>query len=160
MAVVLLNAGGIVGGLVIGRLMDRVNVFGVLAAAFAIGTVFVFALGATLSVSLVTTLALTCATGLTVFGGQLNFPGLTANYYPVHMRSTGAGWAMAVGRIGSVVGPLIGGALLATGFGTRELLCLAALPAGLAAIVLVTMTRLSRDRIPQREGEPQLIEGR
>lgn len=157
MGVVLLNAGGVVGGVALARLMDRINVFGILAAAFAIGAVCVFGLGATLETSLALTLAITCAVGLTVFGGQLNFPGLTANYYPVHMRSAGAGWAMAAGRVGSVVGPLIGGALLSAGFGTREVLYLAAVPAALAMIALLAMARMRRERTAT---EPQLIEGR
>jgi len=141
MGVVLLNGGGVVGGLVMGRLIDRISVFGVLAVAFAAGAVCVFALGATLGVSLAVTLMMTCATGLTLFGGQMNFPGLTANHYPVHMRSTGAGWAMGFGRVGSVVGPLVGGVLVGLGMETREMLYLATLPAVLAAVLLVVMVR-------------------
>lgn len=146
MAVVLLNGGGIVGGLVLGRLADRLSVFAILAIAFAIGTAIVAALGATIGVSLWLTLALTCLTGLSVFGAQMNFPGLSANYYPVQVRSTGAGCAMAFGRVGSVTGPLVGGALIALGLETRELLLLAAVPAALAALVIASMAR----RVPGR----------
>src|SRR5690606_35128143 len=120
MAVVLLNAGGVTGGLLIGRLLDRVNVFAMLAVAFGLGAISVFALGATLGLGLTVTLIMTVVTGFTLFGGQMNFPGLAANYYPVQVRSTGAGWAMAFGRLGSVVGPLLGGALVALALDTAQ----------------------------------------
>lgn len=144
LAVVLLNGGGVAGGLILGRLMDRFSVFGMLAGVFILGAVCLYVLGTGIEASLTATLLLTCATGVTIFGGQLNFPGLTANYYPVQMRSTGAGWAMAAGRLGSVVGPLVGGALVAADFSTRDLLCLAALPAALVAVVVIVMARTSR----------------
>lgn len=37
---------------------------------------------------------------------------LAAVFYPAEMRSTGVGWAMALGRCGSFVGPLVVGALV------------------------------------------------
>lgn len=144
LAVVLLNGGGVVGGLILGRLMDRFSVFGMLTGTFIVGAVCLYLLGTGIEASLTGTLLMTCATGVTLFGGQLNFPGLTANYYPVQMRSAGAGWAMAAGRLGSVLGPLIGGALVAANFSTRDLLCLAALPAVLVAVVLIVMAKTSR----------------
>ena len=146
MAVVLLNAGGVTGGLLIGRLLDRVNVFAMLAVAFGLGAISVFALGATLGLGLTVTLIMTVVTGFTLFGGQMNFPGLTANYYPVQVRSTGAGWAMAFGRLGSVVGPLLGGALVALALDTAQLLKLAAIPSALAVVVLLLLARVSPER--------------
>ena len=144
LAVVLLNGGGVAGGLILGRLMDRFSVFGMLTGTFILGAACLYALGIGIEASLTTTLLMTCATGMTLFGGQLNFPGLTANYYPVQMRSTGAGWAMAAGRLGSVAGPLVGGVLVAADFGTRDLLCLAAFPAALVAVVVAVMAKTSR----------------
>jgi len=146
MAVVLLNAGGVAGGLLIGRLLDRVSVFIVLAIAFGVGALCVYALGATLGMGLALTLIMTAVTGLSLFGGQMNFPGLTANYYPVPVRSTGAGWAMAFGRAGSVIGPLAGGALVAMKLDASQLLQLSAIPAVLAAIVLLMLARACPER--------------
>ena len=146
MAVVLLNAGGVAGGLLIGRLLDRVSVFAVLALAFGLGAIAVYALGATLSTGLTLTLTMTAVTGFTLFGGQMNFPGLTANYYPVQVRSTGAGWAMAFGRMGSVIGPLAGGALVTMQLDTAQMLELSAIPAVLAAIVLLILARACPER--------------
>jgi len=63
------------------------------------------------------------------------------------MRSTGVGWALGVGRLGSIVGPLVGGWLMARGWSTAGLFELAALPMLCAAAVVVVMG--IRYRVPQ-----------
>jgi AAHS family 4-hydroxybenzoate transporter-like MFS transporter len=50
--------------------------------------------------------------GVTVQGTQAGINALSAMYYPTVIRSTGVGWALGVGRVGSIVGPLIGGMML------------------------------------------------
>ncbi|EGC99106.1 putative 3-hydroxyphenylpropionic transporter MhpT [Burkholderia sp. TJI49] len=55
------------------------------------------------------------AAGMFVVGGQSVLYALAAMYYPTAMRGTGVGSAVAVGRLGSVVGPLAAAQLLATG---------------------------------------------
>ena len=45
-------------------------------------------------------------------GLQKSLIALAAIFYPAPMRSTGAGWALGLGRIGGIPGPiLLGGAL-------------------------------------------------
>ena len=55
------------------------------------------------------------AAGMFVVGGQSVLYALAAIYYPTAMRGTGVGAAVAVGRLGSVVGPLAAATLLAAG---------------------------------------------
>jgi MFS family permease len=53
--------------------------------------------------------------GVTLQGGvNGNYP-LAAAIYPAEMRATGLGWAMGIGRIGALLGPLIGGWALSAG---------------------------------------------
>ena len=53
--------------------------------------------------------------GMTLQGGvNGNYP-LAAAIYPAAMRATGLGWAMGIGRIGALLGPLIGGWALSAG---------------------------------------------
>jgi len=47
-----------------------------------------------------------------VQGGFNGFWAVAARLYPVAMRSTGIGWAFGVGRIGAVLGPIVGGLLV------------------------------------------------
>ena len=55
------------------------------------------------------------AVGAGTVGAQNCNNGIAAKFYPTEMRATGIGWALAVGRIGSIIGPAVGGLLLATG---------------------------------------------
>ena len=48
-------------------------------------------------------------------GAQNCNNGIAPKFYPTEIRATGIGWALAVGRIGSIIGPAVGGLLLATG---------------------------------------------
>ena len=59
---------------------------------------------------------------------------LSAIFYPTTIRSTGVGWAMAVGRFGSFVGPLVVGALLGAGWGIGAIFMAIAAPAIIAAV--------------------------
>lgn len=57
--------------------------------------------------------------GLIGFGIQGGFVGLysvAARLYPTEIRATGVGWAVGLGRVGAIVGPLIGGLLIGAGF--------------------------------------------
>jgi AAHS family 3-hydroxyphenylpropionic acid transporter len=51
--------------------------------------------------------------------------------YPTRTRGTGVGFAVAMGRLGSIVGPLLGGQLVISGRSSSQVL------AGLLPIVIV-----------------------
>ncbi len=139
MGVVLLNLGGIIGSLLLGRISDRRHPFLALGAAFGIGAVLIATVGVMIESPVSTLLGLIFLVGMCVFGAQLNLTALSANYYPVHMRSTGIGWSMGVGRVGSFVGPVAGGALVAIGLASGQLFLCAAVPAVLACIIVAFM---------------------
>ncbi len=79
--------------------------------------------------------------GIGTIGAQNCNNGVAAKFYPTAIRATGVGWALAVGRIGSIFGALIGGALLATGMDNRTLFLVAAVPPLCAAIGYIAMGR-------------------
>ena len=72
--------------------------------------------------------------GAGVIGGQTIAHALSSEFYPTAIRATGVGWALGIGRIGSIVGPTVGGFLLATGGGASHVFWAAAIPATIAAI--------------------------
>lgn len=146
MGVVVLNLGGIIGSVLIGRISDRRGPFKALAAAFLVGAVCVAGVGLLIQSSAATLLALIFVVGFCVFGAQLNISAVSAIYYPVSMRSTGIGWNMGVGRIGSVVGPTVGGALIALGLGRGEMFLSAAIPAAIAGLIVVAMSFKAPDK--------------
>jgi AAHS family 4-hydroxybenzoate transporter-like MFS transporter len=54
---------------------------------------------------------------------------LAATYYPTSLRSTGIGWSLGVGRVGSVIGPVLGGYLMHLQWSQSQLFIAAAVPA-------------------------------
>jgi len=134
----LFQFGGIAGALLLARLLDRYFSFRVLAACYAWAALSVFLVGE--SGASVTLLAVTivCA-GVGIIGGQNTSHALTAEFYPTRIRATGVGWALGIGRIGSIVGPTVGGYLLARGTGTREVFWVAVVPATLAALAAAAL---------------------
>jgi AAHS family 4-hydroxybenzoate transporter-like MFS transporter len=129
----LFQIGGIVGALVLGAIVARQRSFGVLALAFVWAAAAIVATG--LAGASIPLLVITVfCSGIGVIGGQTIAHALSSEFYPTAVRSTGVGWALGVGRIGSIVGPTVGGLLLARGGGTRHVFWAAAVPATIAAI--------------------------
>ncbi len=72
------------------------------------------------------------------FGVQASFVGLyavAARIYPTAIRSTGVGWAIGMGRLGGIIGPIIGGILVGWGLGMTESFLFFAIPSLMAGII-------------------------
>jgi AAHS family 4-hydroxybenzoate transporter-like MFS transporter len=135
-ATVVLNAGGIAGAVVLGWLIDRFSPTCILAAAYALAASATAALGP-LSSTTPGLLAFVFVAGFGVIGGQICMNAVAAAIYPTAIRSTGVGWALGVGRLGSIVGPVVGGMLIAGGFTIEEVFLCAALIALAACAALI-----------------------
>ncbi|RQR26547.1 3-(3-hydroxy-phenyl)propionate transporter MhpT [Burkholderia sp. Bp9143] len=107
------NIGSGLGVLGIGMSMDRLRPSRVVGGMYA-GIVLSLAALA-IAPGLLWLSAAAFAAGMFVVGGQSVLYALAAIYYPTAMRGTGVGSAVAVGRLGSVVGPLAAAELLAMG---------------------------------------------
>lgn len=140
----MLNLGGVVGALALGRLIDRFSAYTVLGAAYAASAGFI-ALIAFSGQNLTGLLAGAALSGFGVVGAQIGCNALAAAIYPTHIRATGVGWALGVGRIGAIVGPLAGGALLAAAWSPASIILVAAVPAVLAAAAVLLLGRVRRD---------------
>jgi MFS transporter, AAHS family, 4-hydroxybenzoate transporter len=143
-ATVVLNAGGIVGAIVLGRLIDRFGPTWILAAAYALAAGATAALGPLSSTTPVLLLGVVFVAGFGVIGGQICMNAFAAAIYPTAMRSTGVGWALGVGRLGSIVGPIIGGMLIAGGFTVDEVFLCAALIIVAACAALIGLRTTAR----------------
>ncbi|XLM21423.1 aromatic acid/H+ symport family MFS transporter, partial [Chromobacterium piscinae] len=67
-----------------------------------------------------------CA-GFCVIGVQPAVNALAASAYPTGLRATGVGWSLGIGRIGSVLGPWLGGVLIGLSWSQPALFALLAL---------------------------------
>ena len=70
--------------------------------------------------------------GFLVIGAQAGLNVLAAKFYPTFVRSTGVGWALGIGRIGSIIGPLLAGMLRNREWEPQQILLTGAVPALLA----------------------------
>ncbi|HXQ27020.1 MAG TPA: MFS transporter [Candidatus Acidoferrales bacterium] len=155
-ATAFISFGGIFACLFEGTLMDLYGAYRILLIEFGFATLFLGAL-AFVSRSFPLALAVTFATGFLVIGAQSGMNALAAKFYPTSIRSTGVGWALGVGRIGSIVGPLLGGMLLTIGWKPREILLSGALSAVFAWIAIAlsksvrkNATAYTRDDLSKR----------
>lgn len=140
----MLQVGGVAGALTLGRFIDR-QPFRTLAAVYALAAVAVVAVGQTGHSVPLAAVAIFCA-GFCIVGGQTSANALAAHYYPTAIRSTGVGWALGIGRIGSIAGPLLGGVMLARHVGAGSLFAAAAVPAAIACAAGWGLQRLAGRR--------------
>ncbi len=110
------NIGGVGGGLLLAWMSERFNPRLTLGGYFIAATLATCAVGLSLQQPL---LMLLCAVvmGLTAGGAQVGLYPLATQLYPTAVRVTGVSWAQSCGRVGSIIGPVAGGALVASGWG-------------------------------------------
>jgi MFS transporter, AAHS family, 4-hydroxybenzoate transporter len=135
------QVGGVVGTFVLGRFIDRFS-FRALALVYFIAVFAVGAIGQLGHAAIPVTIAIFVA-GFCIVGGQIAANALAAGFYPTSVRATGVGWALGVGRVGSIVGPLVGGVLLSLKWNAGELFMTAALAALCAAMAAFLLGRLA-----------------
>jgi AAHS family 4-hydroxybenzoate transporter-like MFS transporter len=137
----MLQVGGIVGTFALGSTIDRFS-FRALALVYFIGVFAVGAIGQLGHSAVFVTLAIFVA-GFCVVGGQIAANALAAGYYPTAVRATGVGWALGIGRVGSIIGPLVGGILLSQKWSAAEVFMTAAGAALCAALAALALSRLA-----------------
>jgi AAHS family 4-hydroxybenzoate transporter-like MFS transporter len=143
-ATVLTTIGGIVAAAAIGPAMDRISPFGTLGTVYLLGAVFVVALGAVLGAGTEMLLVTAFFTGACVTGGQMSVIALATVLYPPHMRSAGVGWALGMGRLGGIAGPLLVGVALGGGIAPQQVFLVMAGALVLAGVSVLILGRMHR----------------
>ncbi|MDB6087131.1 MAG: hypothetical protein JWN43_5012, partial [Gammaproteobacteria bacterium] len=145
LAVAALNLGAIVGCLAIGRLCDLYGRAAIIiGCAFGLGAVAIALIGVSKQ-SVAVLLAVTFLAGVFSIGAQMCTVVLCASFYETALRATGVGWAIGIGRIGSIVGPVVGGLLIAAGMAGASLFILAgAMSVGSAIAIAALGLRSAR----------------
>jgi AAHS family 4-hydroxybenzoate transporter-like MFS transporter len=142
LAIALNSLGSFVGSGAVGRLMDRYGAFGVLIPAFLLASIAAGLLGFS-TTSFATAAIVISLSGFFAGASQTGVIALAAVVYPVAIRSTGVGWAMAIGRLGAVVGPLLGGVFLNWNWRVDQILLVIAAPELIGALSLFLIRRLA-----------------
>lgn len=105
-----MNIGAVIGTVSGGMLADRFHLKPVLMVLGVVGAIVLSLLGfepPQLALYFMIALA-----GAASIGSQILLYSYVAQYYPLAVRSTGIGWASAVGRSGAIIGPILIGMLL------------------------------------------------
>jgi AAHS family 4-hydroxybenzoate transporter-like MFS transporter len=132
--------GGVTGTLALGRIIDRVGFIPVLTVTFMMAIVSTALIGNPVVVASVGIIFLMIfLSGFAIVGGQPALNALAATYYPTALRSTGIGWSLGVGRVGSVIGPVLGGYLMHLQWSQSQLFMAAAVPAAVSLLGILAI---------------------
>jgi AAHS family 4-hydroxybenzoate transporter-like MFS transporter len=145
----MLQVGGVVGTFALGSIIDRFS-FRALALVYFIAVFAVGAIGQ-LGHSIVLVTIAIFAAGFCIVGGQIAANALAATFYPTSVRASGVGWALGIGRVGSIIGPLVGGLLLSMKWSTGAVFMTAAAAAFCAALSAFALSRLAGVRASSQE---------
>lgn len=136
--------GSAIGSLLLAPFLKRPRALLAVSAACALFTVSLVVMGhATASYPLLICVVFACGLGN---GAQGITHALNVAVYPTLIRSTGVGWATGIGRLGSMVGPLLGGMLIAWHWDLIHILYAAAVPAAVTALATAGMYMLRAPR--------------
>lgn len=157
-AIACFSLGGIAGSVSQAALMTRFKPVLVLFCEFAIFVLLIEWLAAsTLTTLLVGVVAV--GIGWVIQGAQAGLNVFSATFYPTTVRATGIGWGLGVGRIGSICGPLLGGAALMGGWSAREILAAGAIPAICAAAAVALSGTYGVSRLVTSENPGNAAQG-
>ncbi len=134
----LLQVGGIAGAFMLAPLVDRFGSRLVLPGAFLSAAVLM-ALLSSAGTAVTLIYAMAFALGIGTVGAQNCNNGNVAKFYPTEIRATGVGWALAVGRNGSILGPAVGGLIIASGLPMQSIFLVATVPPLVAAAAYLAM---------------------
>jgi AAHS family 4-hydroxybenzoate transporter-like MFS transporter len=143
----MLQIGGIGGTFLLAALIARKGFVPVLTTSLATACVAIAFIGQPgLTLPLIT-IAVTIA-GAGIVGSQPGINALSATSYPTYLRATGVGWGLGIGRIGAIVGPYIGGMLLARQWSNQDMFLAAALPAVVSMLSMILMRWARKEAVP------------
>lgn len=148
---IMLTLGGTIGSLLFGFLTARWSTRSTLFW-FTVGSAVAIVLFISSTAVVWAVFALGIVVGMLINGCIAGLYVLTPQAYPASMRSTGAGWAIGVGRAGAILAPLATGGLLDVGW-TPQSVYTAVAGVVLIATVALWLLRgsdIEANRAPQR----------
>ena len=141
--IIAINIGGIIGGLIISRAIDRFGMRWPMLGLYVLMAVGLYLFAH--SQQFIVLMVLAGAVGFGVLGAQFSLYGIAPRLYPAAGRGSAVGVAVAMGRIGSILGPLLIGGLLNGGVsedGAVLLMAPIAVAAGISLFLMSASARL------------------
>lgn len=127
---------GIAGAFLLGWPIDKFGAERTLVVGLLVGALAAAVVGFANLPYGISLLGLVFCVGLGLSGSQMGMNALSGSAYPTSIRATGSGWALGIGRVGTILGPLLGGLLLAAGFKTTAMFLFASGAVLVAALAM------------------------
>jgi len=137
-----MNIGAVIGTVGGGILADKFHLKPVIITLCLSGAVALSLLGLKSPQPVI--YLLVAVAGASAIGSQILLYSYVAQYYPLSVRSTGIGWASAVGRSGAIVGPILIGMLLGMELPHQINFMAVGFPVVIVAIAVALIVRTDR----------------
>ena len=148
-----MNIGAVIGTVGGGILADKFHLKPVIITLCLAGAVALSLLGFNSPQPVI--YLLVAVAGACAIGSQILLYSYVAQYYPLSVRSTGIGWASAVGRTGAIVGPILIGYLLSQELPHQINFMAVGIPVVIAAIAVFFIRKAQTDEEVAAEAEAQ-----
>ena len=152
---VLLNAGGVVGGLLLGYNTRWAGLREITSIAMVLFFASIVAFGFA-GTNLVVLLMLAATVGFFMIACIVGLFAVIAAMYPVRIRNTGSGIAIGFGRMGAIAGPYLAGVLIQAGW-SRPMYCFALAAPCLIAALLIRRVPLLDETAPTAASAPATV---
>ena len=130
-----LQAGGIVGAIIIGLLASRLKIT-MLTSAYLMMCVISMLIYGFGNLDLFGLMLCASIMGFFLIGAMIGLYAIAPGVYPASHRVTGIGSAIGLGRIGAIIAPFLGGWILEFGVETSQIITVFALPLIIASIAV------------------------
>jgi AAHS family 4-hydroxybenzoate transporter-like MFS transporter len=154
---VLFGLGGALGALILAQLMTTYGSRLMLCVFFSLAAFLCAVVVRLIGSSPVFLMVIIFLSGFLTISAQVGLNALAAAIYPASIRATGVGWALGLGRIGAIAGPLIGGVLASLRLDIQGYFLIFGLILTIAAIA-VALIHFHDQPVPQPEGAPETLE--
>jgi MFS transporter, AAHS family, 4-hydroxybenzoate transporter len=138
------SAASLIGGLVVVSLIARIGV-ALLPVMFAVAIPLLLMI-ATGELSRAAVIVCVLVPGVSFGALQVGCFAVTGMLYPTSVRATGAGWALGIGRLGAIVGPIFGAAVFALQLAPQQMFGFATVPMFVGAVGALVLCMLCRRR--------------
>lgn len=140
--------GALAGAVIFVFLVRRINVATVICGSFAVGALLVVVLGLSEATSWLA--GVVFLAGLATGGPLTCINAIPGIFYPTALRASGAGWTVAIGRVGSIIGSSLIGLIVISGYSFVVVCALMSIPLVIASGCMAVMARVltAQQRLP------------
>lgn len=147
---VVLNLGTLLGTILWATMVDKVGFRVLMPVIYSVGAISLFGMG--IKANLLVLYLFVGLIGMFAFSAHSLMNTFASQYYPAEIRTTGVGFANATGRIGGMLGPIVGGMLLTANVSITMWFLVFAIP-GIVAAVSITLINIQTKYFERKKDE-------